>query len=93
MNIASSYGLTFFSVAPSRTGSRFDTVEVWGSSPHEPTTYLWTCLSLPVFVDPISRRFFGHVLDFVAGMKIDLYRQYCDPHRPGFARQQLGGIG
>jgi hypothetical protein len=29
MNIASSYGLTFFGVAPSRRGSRFDTVEVW----------------------------------------------------------------
>jgi hypothetical protein len=39
MNIASSYGLTFFSVAPSRTGLRFDTVEVWGSSPHEPTIF------------------------------------------------------
>jgi hypothetical protein len=40
MDIASSYGLTFFGVAPSRTGLRFDTVEVWGSSPHEPTIQL-----------------------------------------------------
>jgi hypothetical protein len=38
MNIDYSYGLIFFGVAPSRTDSRFDTVEVWGSSPHEPTT-------------------------------------------------------
>jgi hypothetical protein len=40
MNIASSYDLTFFGVAPYRTGLRFDTVEVWGSSPHEPTICL-----------------------------------------------------
>ena len=35
---ASSYHSAFFGVASSRTVSRFDTVEVWGSSPHGPTT-------------------------------------------------------
>ena len=32
------YYSDFFSVAPSRTGFGFDTVEVCGSSPHGPTT-------------------------------------------------------
>jgi N-6 DNA methylase len=39
MDIAFFYGLSFFSVAPSRAGLRFDTVEVWGLSPHEPTIH------------------------------------------------------
>ena len=37
INTASSYHLDFFGIAPSRTDLRFDTVEVWGSSPHGPT--------------------------------------------------------
>ena len=47
INIASSYHLDFFGVAPSRTDSGFDTVEVCGSSPHGPTILLnnsWTGL-------------------------------------------------
>ena len=31
------YHSDFFGVTSSRTVSRFDTVEVWGSSPHGPT--------------------------------------------------------
>ena len=34
MNITSRYHSGFFGVALFRTGMRFDTVEVWGSSPH-----------------------------------------------------------
>jgi hypothetical protein len=37
MNTASSYYLGFFGIASCRTGLGFDTVEVWGSSPHGPT--------------------------------------------------------
>src|SRR5439155_23147619 len=40
MNTAPAYYSRFFGVALCRTGSRFDTVEVWGSSPHVPTIYL-----------------------------------------------------
>ena len=40
INIASSYHLDFFGVASSRTGSRFDTEEVRGSSPPGPTIQL-----------------------------------------------------
>jgi hypothetical protein len=40
MNTAPDYHLSFFGVASSRTGSRFDTVEVAGSSPVVPTSYL-----------------------------------------------------
>jgi hypothetical protein len=40
INIASSCHLDFFGVASSWTGSRFDTVEVCGSSPHGPTILL-----------------------------------------------------
>jgi hypothetical protein len=40
MNTASPYHLDLFGVASSRTGSRFDTVEVCGSSPHGPTIHL-----------------------------------------------------
>lgn len=47
MNSASSRYLDLFSVAESRTGSRFDTVEVWGSSPHGPTIF-----------SPVLTRFF-----------------------------------
>src|SRR5882672_11884585 len=43
MNTASQCDSLFFSVASSRTGLRFDTVEVWGSSPHVPTIFSPTC--------------------------------------------------
>ena len=37
MNTAYPCYSDFFGIASSRTGLRFDTVEVWGSSPHVPT--------------------------------------------------------
>jgi hypothetical protein len=57
INTAVNYHLDFFGVASCRTGLRFDTVEVWGSSPHGPTIFSstyqkaqedFTCNSSPV---------------------------------------------
>jgi hypothetical protein len=42
MNTAPLCYSDFFGVAWSRTGLRFDTVEVWGSSPHVPTISFYT---------------------------------------------------
>src|SRR5262249_57985412 len=41
IDTACSYDLVLVGVAPPRAGSRFDTVEVWGSSPHEPTIHIF----------------------------------------------------
>jgi hypothetical protein len=46
MDIAFFYGLSFFGVAPSRTGLRFDTVEVWV---RVPTSLPLLLIDLPRF--------------------------------------------
>ena len=49
-----------------------DTVEVWGSSPYEPTIHTGTLLGLRFFPNYDLLRNTRAVVDFVAGMNIDL---------------------
>ncbi len=54
INTASSYHLGLFGVASCRTALRFDTVEVWDSSPHGPTIVFNQLRQKPQKTSPVN---------------------------------------